>query len=140
MSEREFCETLDAVIFSAGGWRIGFEARYVRGAHPAEQSAANEQAGQLETLLGLPPSNGPSTSPQWLDIKQLVEDRQILVAGPVELQALPVASIHPLPPLLAARTQLNGLRALVLQENTDKIALLFDPPADPMPHPISAHP
>ncbi|WP_306603451.1 hypothetical protein [Azonexus sp.] len=130
MSETESCDTLDVVVFSAGGWRLGFEARCVRGARPAGQSATNEQEGHIAALLGLPPDNSPPTAAQWLDIKQIAaEDRKILVAGPVELQALPVASIHPLPPLLAARTRLNGLRALVLQEDIDKIVLLFDVPS-----------
>lgn len=126
MSTAEPLDALDVVMFSAGGWQVGFEARHVRSARPAGADASNEESGEIETLLGLPHSNSQSPSPQWLELKQTVKNQQILVAGPVELRTLPVASIHPLPPLLAARSQLNGLRALVLQENTAQIALLFD--------------
>lgn len=131
MKDVETLDALDVVMFSAGGWHVGFEARHVRSARPAAAEASSKASGEIETLLGLPPSPGPSSSPQWLDLRQSAEDKQILVAGPVELRTLPVASIHPLPPLLAARSQLNGLRALVLQENTEQVGLLFDVPIMP---------
>jgi hypothetical protein len=129
MNAADPLEALDVVMFSAGGWQVGFEARHVHSARPVEADASNEEIGEIEALLGLPNSSSQqSASPQWLELKQTAENRQLLVAGPVELRTLSVASIHPLPPLLAARSQLNGLRALVLQENTGQIALLFDVP------------
>jgi hypothetical protein len=128
MSKPPHLDALDVVMFPAGGWQVGFEARHVRSARPAGPDASSEGGNEIETLLGLPHSSNPSHLTQWLDLKQTAENTEILVAGPVELRTLPVASIHPLPPLLAARSQLNGLRALVLQENTEQIALLFDVP------------
>jgi hypothetical protein len=51
-----------------------------------------------------------------------------LVEGPVELLSLVFGAIHPLPPLLAARTQLRGLQALAQPFSHDdrKAILLFD--------------
>lgn len=119
-------ETLEVVLFTAGGWRVGFAAGHVRGARPADAGA---EIGEIESLLGLPPGAAANrAAPQWLALKQEGRDREILVDGPVELAALPVAAIHPLPPLLAARSTLHGLRALVLGPDDRQAALLFDPP------------
>lgn len=119
-------ETLEVVLFAAAGWRVGFAASHIRGARPAGGEA---RTGEIENLLGLPPCAAENrAAPQWLDLKQTGAERQILVDGPVELSALPVAAIHPLPPLLAARSTLHGLRALVLGADDRQAALLFDPP------------
>jgi hypothetical protein len=67
MNGTETNDTLDVVMFSAGEWRIGFEARRVRAARPVEANAANTQdVKNLEVLLGLPPASSPFISPQWL--------------------------------------------------------------------------
>lgn len=112
-------ETLDVVLFSAGGWRVGFEAGQVRACRPASADAAGDE---IEAMLGLSPS--PNSPPrQHLLLKHSDGDRQILVGSPVDLVSLPVSSIHPLPPLLAVRCRLNGLRALAFAD--DKTAILL---------------
>jgi hypothetical protein len=116
--EAEF-DVLDAVLFSAGKWRAGFEARAVRASRPAPTGAAGTD---VETLLELELSAGLGPR-QYLQLKH--GDREILVGSPVDLVSLPVAAIHPLPPLLAARCKLNGLRALALEPNAENIILLF---------------
>ena len=127
MNHTETEDTLDVVMLSTGSWRIGFEARHVSTARPAKPDAAQEKDTKtIEALLGLPPSTTPPSLPQWLALKQANTSQPVLVSGPVELLALPITSIHPLPPLLGARNALNGLRALVFQDNNEQIGLLFD--------------
>ncbi len=120
---------LAVVLFSAGGWRVGIEARQVRSSRPASESG---QSGELAAALGLPAVAGsPLGSPlnrQFLTHKRPEQDKEILVDAPVDLLKLPVATIHPLPPLLAARTRLRGLRALAIRSDADEevLTLLFD--------------
>lgn len=129
---------LEVVFFSLAGWRLGLEARWVRGARRASSTDwAASQQGKTAALLGFPvdagyndhPAPAP-TAPQWLAIQVSLtgQVREILVDGPVELVALPVAVIYPVPPLLAARTALRGLRALVSEgtPGSEKMAFLFD--------------
>jgi hypothetical protein len=84
----------------------------------------------VAALLNLPASAQAAVLPQWLGLQRPGKpcDQEILVEGPVELLRLPVSAIHPLPALLAARTRLPGLRALVLpdQANGSGLALLLD--------------
>ena len=124
-------ETLDVVLFSVCGWRVGFEARRIRSSclAPAEMLSNGIEA-QLGFSLGAPKVS--ATPRQCLLIKNADDDAkgdmEILVDAPVDLVFLPVAIIHPLPPLLAARTRLHGLRALALEPETvaRQITLLFD--------------
>ena len=127
--------TLDVVLFSAGGWRAGFEARRVRAARLAPAGSVDKG---IEAQLGFSPdAPGPSASAsaplrQRLRLKGADDDAkgdtEMLVDGPVDLVCLPVTAIHSLPPLLAARTRLHGLRALALVPETAarQIVLLFD--------------
>lgn len=132
---------LEVVFFSLAGWRLGLEARCVRGARIGSQMDRATQQGKTATLFGFPmgahghpslPTTAPQ--PQWLAIQESTTGQvhEILVDGPVELITLPAAAIYPVPPLLAARTRLRGLRALVLEEaleghpGGEKIAFLLD--------------
>lgn len=131
MSATRIYEVLEVVLFSAGGWRVGFEARLVRGSRPAPGAKVDSDSSKL---FGLPPCANNPTTYQYLTLKRPQQDRDILVAGPVELASLPVTAIHPLPPLLAARTALHGLRALLQLADSPgerNLALLFD--ADTIP-------
>lgn len=116
-------ETLDVVLFSADGWRAGFEARQVRASRPASAGAAGED---VEALLGFVRTTFTQVR-QCLQLKLREGDREILVGTPVDLVSLPVSAIHPLPVLLSARCTLNGLRALAFapESDTAKITLLF---------------
>lgn len=124
-------ENLDVVLFTAGGWRVGLEARHVRGSRPAPSAT---DTADVASLLGLTPTGETSAARQCLALKPLPQqqrnsDREIQVEAPVDLVSLPASLIHPLPPLLAARTCLPGLCALALpaeQVSVDRLILLFD--------------
>lgn len=120
-------ETLDLVLFSAGGWRVGLEARWVCASRHAPAQATG---CEIESLLGFASAGHmtPAASRQYLQLKRVDGSKDILVGSPVELVSLPASAIHPLPPLLAARTGLCGLRAIALPTATgDKaVVLLFD--------------
>lgn len=123
-------DTLDLVLFSAGGWRVGLEARWVGASRLAPAQATG---CAMETLLGFTSTaSSASTTPmaprQYLQLKRPGGPQDVLVASPVELVNWPASAIHPLPPLLAARTGLRGLRAIALQANPGEpaLVLLFD--------------
>ncbi len=93
------------VCCRAGDYQVAFEAHLVQSAqHTADTSHA------LETQLGLAPPSAEGR--HRLCIKGYPEG--LTVAAPLELIALPVDAIHPLPPLIAARPPWPALRALGL--------------------------
>lgn len=136
--KREGPEGLDVVLFSVSGWRVGFEAHRIRASSLAPVGSLGDG---IEARLGFSPGapKVSATSSQLLLIKNADDDAkgdtEILVDGPVDLVCLPVAAIHPLPPLLIARTQLHGLRAIALEPGTvvTQIVLLFDTTCWPRP-------
>ncbi|TVQ74474.1 MAG: hypothetical protein EA373_00215 [Oceanospirillales bacterium] len=96
---------MDVVCCRAGDYQVAFEAHLVQSAqHTADTSPA------LETQLGLAPP--PAEGRHRLRIKGYPEG--LTVAAPLELIALPIGAIHPLPPLIAARPPWPALRALGL--------------------------
>lgn len=115
-------ETLEVVLFYAGGYRTGFEASLVRATRPAASESTDTP---IEDLLGLAPS-AHGRPRQSVQLKRADEDRHILVERPVDLTRLPPSAIHPLPPLLSARCKLNGLRALALEPDAASVILLID--------------
>ncbi|MBU0664764.1 MAG: hypothetical protein KJ990_09515 [Proteobacteria bacterium] len=115
--------TLEVVIFFAGGQRCAMEARQVRALRPLFQED-NENYPAIDPLLGLPEQNKASSHRQILTIRLPESDVELSVAAPVELRELACDLIHPLPDLVAARTQLRGLCALVME--TDGLTLIFD--------------
>ncbi len=124
-------EWLDVVLFSVCDWRVGFEAHRIRS---SSRAPAGTLGNSMEARLGFSPCapKVSATPSQCLLIKSADDDAkgdtEILVDGPVDLVCLPVAAIHPLPPLLAARTRLHGLRALAINPETvaRPVVLLFD--------------
>ncbi len=112
---------IDLVLFRAGEYPVAFEARHVR----ASQGNAAAGAPLAETVLDLPAATTTVGMRQRLTLKLPEGERDLLVAGPVELASMPIVSIQPLPPLLAARNYLPGLRALVLLSSRQTL-LLFD--------------
>jgi hypothetical protein len=106
---------LDLVLFSAGGWRVGLEARWVSASRPVDAHAEGEV---IETLLGLDAAALalPVGTRQSLELKWPGGSREVLVGAPVELVSLPTSAIHPLPALLTWRTRLRGLRAIAVPE------------------------
>lgn len=120
-------QTLDVVLFTRGAARVGVEARWVRSARrvgePGDRQADDDWSGMAPETRHLcqrlnlrhPAPDGPGSWEVW-------------VAGPVDLAHLPVASIHALPPLLAARTRVKGLCALALPpaSGVATVVLLLD--------------
>lgn len=109
MSQRD---SLALVFCTLGDWPAAFEARLIESARPAGR---DETAPDARQCFGLLPASGDSkAAAQILTIRHPGGPRQLRVNGPVELHDTPLSSLYPLPPLLAARCQLNGLRALIL--------------------------
>lgn len=110
--------TLEVVTFRAGGQRCAVEARSVRASRPLSADIPPP----LAQRIGLQEeTDGPR---QLLLFKHPQGDIPCAVTPPVQLQAVPVEYIHPLPPLLAATTKISGLRALIL--DADGIILLVE--------------
>lgn len=115
--------TLQVVTFFAGGQRCAMEARQVRGLRPLS-GEDGENYPALDPLLGLPEQNKACSHRQVLTLRLPESDVEFSVAAPVELRELEFDAIHPLPDLVAARTQLPGLCALALEK--EGLTLLFD--------------
>jgi hypothetical protein len=117
--------TLDMVIFHAGNHRCAVEARQVRASRPLDGHGG---VPALESLLGLPePGPEKADSPGarlMLLMRHPGGDFPLSVRAPLQMQAMAASAIHPLPPLLAARTRIRGLRALALE--AEGMTLLVD--------------
>jgi chemotaxis signal transduction protein len=118
-----FNNTLEVVTFYVGGQRCALDARQVHALRtlPSEDS---RKYATIESLLGLPEQNNACLQRQLLTIRLPESDVEFSVAVPVQLHELDFDVIHPLPDLVAARTQLRGLCALGME--TDEITLIFD--------------
>ncbi len=115
--------TLKVVTFFAGGQRCAMEARQVRALRPLTDEDSGTYPA-IGSLLGLPEQNKSCSQLQVLTISLSGSDVELSVAAPVELRELAFDLIHPLPDLVAARTRLRGLCALVME--TDGLTLIFD--------------
>lgn len=114
---------LKVVTFFAGGQRCAVEARQVRALQPIiGEDSGNYPA--VETLLGLSEQKHASLRRQVLTICQPESDITISVGAPVQLHEFAVDVIYPLPELLAARNQLRGLCALVMESKG--LTMIFD--------------
>lgn len=107
-------ETLAIVSFAAGAHRFAVEARQIDALVDDEASATTT----IETLLGVPPVDGVRRR------CLRAGDRRVAVGEPVELRALPVDQLHPLPELVARRIGIDCVRALALE--ADGALLLLD--------------
>jgi len=115
-------DTLEVVTFMADGHRFAVEARLVRTQTPAKNSAASTAA---EQLLGLPGAETQNDGTRrTLVMKYPAGEFSVTVSAPVELLELKINAIHPLPPLIAARTTLTGLRGLAT--GTEGVMMLVD--------------
>ncbi|MBF0626769.1 MAG: hypothetical protein HQL91_00970 [Magnetococcales bacterium] len=118
--------TLDVVVFSVGACRIGIEAARVRACRFATPLDAETTIPMLESF----PELHHSPAPAWMVLELVHADLalQWRIPGPVALQTLPAHLIHPLPPLLIARSRLPGLRALAFPESGPaRMVLLIEP-------------
>lgn len=120
-------DSIDVVMFSAGAWRIGVEAHWVRSSRGAPPEATGHE---IAALLGLEPTTAaaPTAPRQFLQLRLPEGDVEILVDGPVELHTLPATAIHALPPLFATRTRLRALQALAFDPliHSQGFIFLFD--------------
>jgi hypothetical protein len=120
--------TIDLVVFEAGDWRVGFEARRVRASRGVPAVGLDCPTAGLptaESLLDMPASRQPAAANQILTINCPDGNHDILIAGTIELLSVATELIYPLPTLLAARNYLPGLRALIVQPK-GKLVMLFD--------------
>ena len=118
------------VVFSAGGWRVAVQARWVSG---SRQAPAQATGCEIEAVLGFD-AVAPDVPRQYLQLRWPGGDKEFLVGSPVELISLPASSIYPLPTLLMQCNHLYGLRAIALPETSGltsnaktAVVLLFDP-------------
>lgn len=113
---------LYAVSFFADGHRFAVEAAQVRTQLPAGQIAS---ATSVEHILGLPDDKTQDPlSRRILVMKCDEKDYAVTVSEPVELLSLETSVIYPLPPLIAARSTLTGIRALAME--SDEVTVLVD--------------
>jgi hypothetical protein len=112
---------LNVVVFVVAGQRCAVEASHVRRARPLRAEDGNYP--RMAPLLGFAE---PHDIPPWqvLTIRTRQGDAEYIVSTPVELRQLETGVIHPLPDIVAARTELRGLRALALE--ADGVTLIFD--------------
>lgn len=111
---RHTAEALEIVSFSAGAFRFAVDARQVN----RMLDVAPESAVAIETLLGLPVVEAAHRR------CLLVGKHCVEVSDPINLRLLSFERINPLPELVAARIQINGVRALAL--DVDGAMLLLD--------------
>jgi hypothetical protein len=113
-------EGIDMVCFHAGPWRCAIEPHWIVSSHATHQNDNNndnnnvEKIQEITTWLGLP--DPPSGTRQILTLRQS-NPQQLAVSPPVELRNFDYSAIHPLPPLLAARCNLRGIKALAMDEH-----------------------
>lgn len=115
-------DALEIVTFTIGGHRFATEARQVRAARPLEED--DTACLPIEALLGEPVPSRRGKARQSLVFRHQTADKALEVAAPVQMKCLEIASIHPLPGLIAARNRLPGLRAIALEP--DGLRLLID--------------
>ena len=94
--------------FRSAGHAFAVEARFVESMTRADSPPAALPETLFELALDLP--GGPGS---------------LRVEGPVELVSVEVEDIHPLPPALAARCSIRGLRALA--RRGEGFLLVLDP-------------
>lgn len=118
---------LAVVRFRAGGHDFALEARCVR----AMRLDAQPRSLRIEDVLGLTVRPGPR---RWLMLGLGGgADCCLDVAEPVALDQVPAAAVRLLPSLVAARTSLPALAAMVLDDGGHGLLLLdarrlFSPP------------
>lgn len=113
MPENSSPNALCVVSFIAGGCRFAVEAAHVR---TLLQAGQYDAATSVEQILGLPcDQKQDRLSPRILLMKCQGRDVAVIVSGPVEMHSLEIGAIYPLPPLIAARSTVRGIRALAIQ-------------------------
>lgn len=104
--------SLEMVVFRAAGHRCAIEARLVRGSRLPSSDRETATIASIESRLGL---EDPSEKPRLILELRTPPGTSVAVRSEVEVRRLPHAILHPLPPLVAARTRLLGLKGLALE-------------------------
>jgi hypothetical protein len=116
---------IDWVICQAGDYHIGFEASQIASAQPYRKSdAESNQDIDLRTLIGMPKQRMTPVHKMRLIPDADLDLPAILIDSDISLQALGINTLYPLPSLLTARCQLNGLAGLVLQTTLPPIFVI----------------
>ena len=118
-ADQQDSATLELVLFKVGQHRFGVEASRIRSSGILPDYAIPS----IESLLSL--SGGENgRRRQCLTVKGRNQEYELSVEAPLELCALPLETIHPLPATVTAVCTLPGLRALALTDTS--LILLVD--------------
>ncbi len=118
-ADQQDSATLKLVLFKAGRHRFGVEASRIRSSGILPDYAIPS----IESLLSLS-GDESGRHRQCLTVKGRNQDYELSVEAPLELCALPLEAIHPLPSAVTAVCTLSGLRALALVDTS--LILLVD--------------
>ncbi len=113
--------SLPVVTFAAAGGRFAMPSRQVAAMRSLDGFSGPAPA--LEDLLGLPRGEGQAGRVLMLKVKG--GEMAVRVQGEIGMRELPTAAIHVLPALVAARSGIKGLAALVLDQ--DGAVMLIEP-------------
>ncbi len=117
---------IDLVLFRWNALRLGVAAGQVL----AMESTPDPDAPSIGDLLGLPTGEGlpgvvtRAGPTRLLRLAHPAGALRVHVQEPVVQVRLPASAIQPLPPLLAARLRLPGVRALAWQQGEEPGALI----------------
>ncbi len=104
--------SLPAVTFTAAGARFALPSHQVAAMRSLD--GASDSVPAIEDLLGLP--RGEERGGRLLLLRVKGGEMAVRVHGEIGMRDLPAAAIHVLPDLVAARSRVNGLAALVLDQ------------------------
>ncbi|NCA69814.1 MAG: hypothetical protein EOM91_06850 [Sphingobacteriia bacterium] len=130
---------LDLLLFAVGGLRCAISAEHI----VAIGAPRGRAVPRLSQLLGIPRAQLPGAA-RILRFTSIAADSasciEIQVEEPLSLCQIPLAAIHPLPPLIGATCALRCVRALASlaeQDGLTTCVLLLDPRQPPISSPIS---
>ncbi|WP_394426954.1 hypothetical protein [Vreelandella stevensii] len=109
--------TVTCVVFQAGGYQVAIDARYVQ---RIDSHCCQPRHASVDTLL----FDRPGDSSRWLTLRDAEGSWQLGIGSESRLARLPVAQLHSLPPLIAARTGMPALCGLMLEQQ--RLTLLLD--------------
>lgn len=119
---------LDLVLFHVGGLTCAVEASLVAELRDARTAPPAIALAELLDLAPASSGDAPNQARQ-LCVLQGHRERWFAIDEPVRHQYAPAATLHPLPPLVAARCRIPYVRAVALFETRDAeaLAIILDP-------------
>ena len=100
---------MSPACFQASGHRVALEARYIQ---RIDSTPTHHRHIAADALLLI---NQPSHPTRWLTPRDAEGPWQLGITGDSEIIHLPSTAIHPLPPLLAARSHHPALCGIALE-------------------------